>query len=397
MLDACRPDYITGDKTPFLNALSRTGLFARLRPTFGFEPDGAYLAGLYPDQADQGAQFWHQPLSSPFRGMIPNVLAPILDRLPYLPKKVIRKVLTWMVRYRSASPHLSAAAIPFSLLDRFSLPVRVNLDQPGFCPFPTVFDLLREDRRPYLFHGAPQYRVTTAAALKRAKTDLVPPLDFAFFHIGNLDGTGHAFGPDTPETTAELNQVDRDLEQVYNLALDRFDQVHFVVMGDHGMVQVRDHIHLLPDLENLPLKPGKDYLYMLDSTMARFWFFTPRAKAVIQAMLEKKKGGRILTQKDRDQYHLNYSHNKFGDLIFLANPGVMIFPNFFQEKNPVRGMHGYAPENYGQQAALIIQSTLAGSARFEGSLDMRRVFPTLCDLLSLTCPDHSRAKSLVNW
>ncbi len=400
MLDACRPDYIKAETTPFLFRLAKDGFFSRLVPTFGFEPDAAYLAGLYPDQADQGTQFWHDPATSPFKGLMPDRAGRLLDCLPFLSKKVIRKGITRMVRSRSESPHLSAAAIPLALLDRFSLPVEVNLDQPGFCsPYPTVFDLLRDRGMSFLFHGAPAFRVTMRAALERAKTKLMPPLDFAFFHIGNLDGTGHIFGPDSSEVVRELSGIDRDLSRLHALANSRFERVNFVVMGDHGMVRVRRSLNLQAALGLVNKKngliPGRDYLYMLDSTMARFWFFSAGAKMHIRDTLVEQSMGRILTQKDRARYHLNYNHNKFGDLIFLVEPDVLISPNFFQEKNPVKGMHGYAPETPGQQAALIIDSQMP--ARFDRNRipDMRQVFPTLCDLLSLTRPANCSAQSLV--
>ncbi len=406
MLDACRPDYIKADTTPFLFQLATDGFFSRLSPTFGFEPDAAYLAGLYPDQADQGAQFWHDPAASPFKNLLParglHRAGPLLDRLPHLPKKVIRKILTRMAGKKSDSPHLSAVAIPFVLLERFGLPVTVNLDRPGFCnPYPTIFDLLRDQNKDYLFHGAPEYRVSMTAALERSKKELHPPLDFAFFHIGNLDGTGHAFGPDSPEVIRELAGLDRDLNHLYAIARRRFDRVNFVVMGDHGMVRVKRHLNLQADLERLNktagLVPGRDYLYMLDSTMARFWFFSSRAASIIRDSLALNARGHILTQPDRDRYHLNYRHNKFGDLIFLVDPEVLIFPNFFQEKNPVKGMHGYAPETPGQQAALIIDAQDAGPVGCNTGpiADMRQVFPTLCDLLSLTRPANCSAESLV--
>lgn len=385
MLDACRHDYINERHTPFLKGLLSTGFSSPVRPTFGFEPDAAYLAGLWPDEADGGAQFWYAPEQSPFKAA--RILPSFLNRLPDLPQKVIRKLLVKGARLQCSSPNLSTARIPFHLLENFSLPMKYGLDHPRFLPDgQSLFDLLRAENIEWLFHAAPGHRVSLTAACKRAERELKAPKALAFFHIGNLDGVGHAHGPDASEISEELLRVDRGMERIYNLAADRFDIVHFVVMGDHGMIRVAQTIDLASVLTSLPLSQGKDYLYLLDSTMARFWFFTDGAKEEVTNELAVIKGGRILEQKDKDKYHLNYSHNRFGDLIFLADPGSLIFPNHYQDRSPVKGMHGYGPEVPGQQAVLIVNSIKAGRHAERDPVDMRRVFPTLCDLLEIKKP-----------
>ena len=394
MLDACRHDYIKKEVTPFLHGLQQNGFSSPVKPTFGFEPDAAYLAGLYPDQADGGAQFWYSPEESPFKAA--KFLPTFLNRLPNFSQKVIRKLLTKAARLHSTSPNLSSAGIPFHLLNKFALPMKVNLDHPQFCSKnKTVFDLLRENNHEYLFHAAPEYRVTIKAALNRAQKQLRPPLTFAFFHVGNLDGVGHKFGPESDEIKKELAIVDQGMHKIYKIAKNRFEQVNFVIMGDHGMIRIKTTIDFITPLAALPLIHGKDYLCMLDSTMARFWFFSDRAEQMITETIAKIKGGHCLEQKDKDRYHLNYPHNRFGDLMFLADPGSLVFPNHYQGSSPVSGMHGYAPENFGQQAAFIINSERIGHHQREEPVDMRQVFPTLCDLLDLNKPLDCASKSLV--
>jgi predicted AlkP superfamily pyrophosphatase or phosphodiesterase len=396
MLDACRHNYIKKEVTPFLYELHSKGFFSPVKPTFGFEPDAAYLAGLYPDQADGGAQFWYYPEESPFK--MARFLPRFLNILPNLPQKVLRKMLVKAARLHSTSPNLSSARIPFHLLNRFALPMKVNLDQPEFCnENKTVFDLLRKSRLEYLFHAAPEYRVTMTAACKRAQKELYPPLAFAFFHIGDLDGVGHQFGPDSDEINTELVKVDKGLRKIYKMARERFKQVNFVIMGDHGMIRVTKTIDLITPFAGLPLIHGKDYLSMLDSTMARFWFFSDRAEPMINETLTQISGGHCLGQKDKDKYHLNYPHTRFGDLMFLADPGCLIFPNHYQGSSPVSGMHGYAPENFGQQAAFIIRSERVGHHCRKEPVDMRQVFSILCDLLNFEKPLDCTLKSLIRF
>jgi len=394
MLDACRHDYIHKLNTPFLYQLTSSGFFSTVKPTFGFEPDAAYLAGLWPDKADGGAQFWYSPEESPFR--VVKFLPSFLNSLPDLPQKVIRKLLIKGARHQCSSPNLSTAKIPFHLLANFALPVKHGLDHQKFCAEnKTIFNLLQGDNKKWLFHAAPEFRVNIKTAVKRAEKDMKAPAEFAFFHIGNLDGVGHRYGPDSPEISDALKYVDNGLKQIFTMANNRFDKVNFVVMGDHGMIRVKKTVNIESVLACLSISQGRDFLYMLDSTMARFWFFSDDAREQVTTRLQSVEGGRILDQKDKDRYHINYNHNKFGDLIFLSDPGYLIFPNHYQDKSPVRGMHGYTPESYGQQAALIIKSNKAVRHPDREFVDMRQVFPTLCDLLGIRIPDNCDLKSLV--
>ena len=179
-------------------------------------------------------------------------------------------------------------------------------------------------------------------------------------------------------------------------AKDLVDVVHILVIGDHGMMEVKQHIDILSELKKLSVTLEKDFLVFLDSTMARFWFFSERAEDLITDMLDDLEGGHIISQQEKDKYHLNYSHNKFGDIIFLVDPGVLIFPNFYQNRKPVKGMHGYAPETPEQQSALLIHSSkVKEPKKFEKPADMRRVFPTLLDLLDLPIPENTTVESLL--
>lgn len=393
-VDACRHDYISESKTPFLCNMKQEGISGSLTPTFGFEPDAAYIAGLYPDEADGGAQFWYDLLGSPFSFL--GQWARTLNLLPDLPDRALRRLVKRISKRCCPSPVLSTARIPFHLLRYFDFPMQCRMDEPNFVRSDSAFDILRQAGRKWLYHGVPDYKVDLNSIITRAEKDLFPPVEFAFFHIGDLDRVGHKYGPESVEIKEALKSVDKGIERIVKVAKERFEEVHFVIMGDHGMMEVQRHLDIRAELKKLPVKLEKDYLVFLDSTMARFWFFSGRAESVIIDMLDNMEGGHILSQEEKDKYHLNYSHNKFGDIIFLADPGVLIFPNFYQNKKPVKGMHGYAPETPEQQSALVIHSPkVKESKQFEEPVDMRRVFPTVLELLELPIPEGTTAKSLL--
>ena len=393
-LDACRPDYICEINTPFLFHMKQGAISRSLTPTFGFEPDGSYIAGLYADEADGGAQFWYDPGGSPFSFL--GGWARMLNLLPDLPGRIFRRLVKRIARSRCLSPTLSTARIPFHLLRYFGFPMRCRMDKPNFVRSDSVFDLLRKAGRRCMYHGTPDYKVDLDSIITRVEKDLFPPLEFAFFHIGDLDRIGHKCGPESMEISEALKRIDKGIEHIVKVANEHFNEVHLVIMGDHGMMEVSRHLDIWSELKKLPVKLEKDYLVFLDSTMVRFWFFLDRAESVIIDMLDNMECGHIISQEEKDRYHLNYPHNKFGDIIFLVDPGVLIFPNFYQNKKPVKGMHGYAPETPEQQSTLLIHSPRIKSAKhFEKPVDMRRVFPTALDLLDLPIPDNTKLKSLL--
>ena len=396
-IDACRNDYISETKTPFISKLISDGNSGILKPTFGFEPDAAYIAGLFPDEADGGAQFWYDPVGSPFGSL--SYLPKWLNKLPRVPNKIARKIIQLNSRKHSQSPTFSTACIPFHLLKYFSFPMQYSMDHKSFVKSNTVFDYLRENNELYFFHCFPNHKVDINSVVSHVESELFPPATFAFLHIGDLDRVGHQFGPDSNEISEMLTKVDNGLKEIYEIASLRFENVHLLLIGDHGMVEVKNHLNIWEQLIQLPLKLEKDYLFFIDSTMVRFWFFSSKSKDIICNLLQTIPNGHILTESEKTKYHLNYSHNKFGNIIFLADPGVLLFPNFYQNQDPVKGMHGYAPESKDQQSIFIINSTRINKDKEPEEpklpIDMRRIFPTTLDLLGLPFHDSAVNESLI--
>ena len=394
-LDAIRHDYINLYKPPFLSQLFNKSLSGKLKPTFGFEPDFAFLAGLYPDEANGGAQFIKAIKQSPFESA--RFIPKICNNLPHTPKKVIRKILKTLLNFKMPSPFVTTASIPFQLLPFFDLAVNRALDWPNLWPEPSVFDYLRDNNKSWLLHSAPNYKVEIQSAVTRAQQEIKPPISFAYFHIGNLDQIGHAFGPNSTQMQTEVEKVDRGIKKICDIAKSRFSNVSIIIIGDHGMADVEHYIDVNSRLESLAFKNGRDYLMLIDSTMVRFWFFNPKARVPIKEILMDIKGGHIITQNERNEFHLNYSDNRFGDVMFVADGGTLILPNYYQGDVGVKGMHGYLPDYLDQQSLFIINSPLIERPdTFNTAVDMRNIFPTLLYLLDFPIRYTSRdLKSLI--
>jgi hypothetical protein len=393
-LDALRHDYINSTESPFLWELAQKGIWGVLQPTFGFEPDGAYLAGLYPDECNGGAHFWRNPEGSPFK--FTKWLPDFFENLERIPGKIFRKLLTKIIRFNKKWQYEFMPCAPYDVLIEFAPVPKLFPPVTRGNEIKDIFFLCNENNIPWIFHGSPQHRVTVDEGVSRINSLLSPPVGFAFWHICDLDSVGHRFGPESSEVKKVMKKVEEKIAEVGALLKRRFENLNIVIMGDHGMAQVKTHIDIISHLQSCGINGKSAPLYFIDSTMARFWFSEQSQYELVKNALKDLSGGRILAQEDIDHYHLNYKHNRFGELIYLAKPGVLFSPNYFQGRSLVKGMHGYAPECPEQQSAFIIHSPNVTTPRhFEGPVDMRRIFPTMLKLLGIAKPNACKVESII--
>lgn len=355
MVDALRHDYLKRHPDSFLSRLALESTTAELLPTFAFEPDAAYLAGLYPEESDSGAHYWCLPEASPFRWIGPWGV--LVDRLPAFPQKLVRLGMKLLLRRFSSYPAVRASGstqnIPFRYLRYFDFRYLWHLDDPQYCHGETIFDFLRKQNRRWLYLGFPKTPSDAQTVVRRVHSADLSRVDFIFAMISNLDHAGHKFGPDSPQLSAAFELVDESLKDIFEHLKQRYGHIEFLVFGDHGMVAISGVVNVDAELKTCTARPGRDYVYFLDSTLARFWFFNETACREITDRLSALKGGRIISQEDRDRYRMNYSHSRFGDLIYWVDAPRMILPNFYQHSSPDKGMHGYRDEVAANHSAFI--------------------------------------------
>ncbi len=136
-----------------------------------------------------------------------------------------------------------------------------------------------------------------------------------YVYIGDLDRIGHKCGTKSPETISAIQKID---ERVSKMDFD-------IILSDHGMEDIKKVI-------SVPLT--KDCF--IDSDMARYWGEKPDFDS---------KDGKWIEWVDKS----------YGDFIFLANSGVLILPNYWQGKIPVKAMHGYDGKSKDMKAFYLIK------------------------------------------
>jgi hypothetical protein len=78
--------------------------------------------------------------------------------------------------------------------------------------------------------------------------------------------------------------------------------------------------------------------------MARFWFFNDAARQSVRDCLTTLACGRILQDEELHKLGIFFPDQRFGELIFLLDPGWLVSKGDFNGKGwmPL-GMHGYDP------------------------------------------------------
>ena len=148
-------------------------------------------------------------------------------------------------------------------------------------------------------------------------------LPVEFFYIGDLDKVGHEYGTKSREIINAIRKLDNELSK------RDFD----IILSDHGMSDIKEIISV-PETEDC----------FIDSDMARYWGNSEKLEEIKKRL--PLQFGRII----------EWPNKKYGELIFLANTGVLISPNYWQGNKIVKAMHGYNGKSKEIKAFYIIKN-----------------------------------------
>lgn len=336
-VDACGWEIIKDD--PFAREFAPNR--KRLNSVFGYSSAcvPSILSGRWPDEHRNWCYFVYNPKSSPFKS---------LRLLHWLPEKItsrriFRRWLSKFVKVQlSFRGYFDLYNIPFKHIALYDFTEKKNPLQPGgMNRGPNIFDFL--EKRNITYHvSAPQKN--EQQNLRALMSDIkAEKIDFAFLYWPALDGLLHSVGNQAPLVPEKLRGYEASIQELLTAAGKHYAEIRLYIFSDHGMANCDELIDLKSKIEPLPLRIGKDYAVVYDSTMARFWFFNERARGEIIGTLKTISKGRILPDAELKSLRAYFPDYYFGELIFLVNEGVLIVPSHMGER-PIRGMHGYHPE-----------------------------------------------------
>lgn len=398
LLDAFRPDYL--QHTPFIRSLAQESATGFMRECFGFLPRAAYFGGLDAGQSGFTNMYCFDPENSVFSSTR-ALSAHYWDATPERQSE-LRQFVDQRARERLpafAKHYVSSAQIPLGFLPFFDL-VEKRAPWDARVGYKSLFALL--DKKNIAWHQCawPETNYlaehTDQAIVRHTLAELQPEHRFAYVHLQELDGTGHVHGPNSAALQNRLTDTDRLCRELIEALRQRYTTVNVVIFGDHGMVNITRTLDVATTLASTQLKFGVDFAYFLDSTMVRFWFYHRRAKAAIIEAFQNVPGGHILSEAEMQHFGIAECDRRNAEMIFLADPGVLLFPNFFQgEGEPIKGMHGYDPDCPDNLGFFLVHNAnrpewAAGSV---GKVNPPELFPLVLELMGFNAAEYTPTKA----
>ena len=315
-IDAFSYSYINREDTPFLS----TQAIHSLTPVFGFKQ--LAVAFGYPAPFSSGffAEHYFDPDHSPYRWsrVFPSSLLPAIGLLPRTPINVVS-------RYMSPQKVSLPKLVPLEVAKFFSKDSRAYPDNSP------IITLLREEGLTHRLIFYPQVKANIEAfnLLKGLQSSNQAP-QFLLIHFPSLDPAAHSLGPKSELVRQLVRQIDGMIREAIDM-LGGDSQI--IIFSDHGMLEVKGFIDVLNKTKAAG-RLGKDFVVFLDSIMARFWIFRDSSLEAIAQILGSEPNGQVFRPPKQGM------RDRFGDLLFLASPGYLIYPNYYDRKPP-RAMHGY--------------------------------------------------------
>ena len=351
LIDAFRSDYISEKNTPFLYSLLDNALyFKKLEPDFGFCERTEILLGESAWNFGFFTAIGFNPAESPYFTIkhFLNLFCPVFNILPQLGKRIVKRLLWELIsKKKGGFPPLS---IPLNQLAYFALTEdgvssAINNHHRSIFNLATAKGLgVNID----CFTSLDSKQIGDDAWRCSRLIDVISLHDKLYLlYIGDCDKYGHILGPESAEFKRELYKVDQRLHHLYKEINNKYDGVNFIFCGDHGMTSVDFTIDILSAVNSAlcGFLYGRDYIVFVDSTVFRIWILESSCEKLISELLldlfslpEYIEFGHLTTP-----HKLGVGEGRlYGDLLWLAKPGTVISPDFFNPKGKqIKGMHGY--------------------------------------------------------
>lgn len=358
LLDAFRWDYLSPKNTPFLWKMKDKGVWAKkLFNPGGYCERSVFMTGAGPKVTKNLFAF--------------SLMRPGYRRAYYEP----------------------TFNMPAYLRTRLAMTEDVKPDtEPNSFGVESFWDTMREAGKTWQFEGClalgiQSYRGRTTHGSRELfiLDGLKEHKDFYYLQISETDQLAHIYGTNSKIMANILFWADKTIERIYLAAKKEFDQVDLLVFGDHGMMDVKERVDLVLDFT--PYAENWDYLYLKSSAAVQFWIFNPVVEEKILKDRQLNEYGSFIPSPDPAQ----------GDIIWQANPGVLVSPCHFHSKAdaPV-AMHGY--DITGEQGveemrgmAIVVDGKHRGIIE---EADLRDICPTICDLVGVRYPVKNEGRSL---
>lgn len=308
------------------------------------------LTGRFPEQHGRLTLFHRAMNKSPFESLRWACSMPA----SLVENRYARHLVKRMARYLNRfTGYFILYGIPLKFLPFLDVCEKADIYKPGGIPgSQSIFDLLSERNKPYVAYS--YHQGSDSELIRRVNADLERgEAEFYFLYLAGIDAHLHTFGDTDAEGTARcFKWYSEALTELYEIARKRHGSARLHVFSDHGMAPTHRTADLQSTIEALPSRQPDDFLCLLDSTMARFWFFRQSARDQVLSALDGNQNGRWLAEAELKTLHAWFADRRYGEEIYLMNEGTVIEPSHMGDIAP-RGMHGFHPDSRHSRAVFL--------------------------------------------
>jgi len=270
---------------------------------------------------------------------------------PFLSRGRVRHHLSKLVgKLKGYDGYFQLYSVPFDHLSQLDYCEKHDIFVPnGLAPVENLADVLIKSKLKYHISN---WRKSESYNFEAARKAVVEEnADFVFLYTAGFDGFAHDHISDDALIGERLKFYEHNIGALAAAAEATGKELHLTVFSDHGMTPLCGVFDVAGALANAGLVWGKDYLSCLDATLARFWFTNPESALSVTRAL-RNAPGKWVSKGQCKFYGIDFADERYGEAIFLMNPGVQISPCDLGRK-PLNGMHGFSPEDKDSYAAIM--------------------------------------------
>lgn len=170
--------------------------------------------------------------------------------------------------------------------------------------------------------------------------------ELVYYFIGYTDNIMHAYGETGKPAQEYLSKVDDFIKRTYNKAKEKNEDVVLIAFSDHGHIDlVKPHIDI-NDFFKLYNLNVNNYIHLIESNYARFWFRNDKEKEEVLPVINKMQNdnlGFVIDESYKKKYHLNVNEKEHGELIFYLAAPREFTNTIWGFGHSVKSGHGYEP------------------------------------------------------
>jgi predicted AlkP superfamily pyrophosphatase or phosphodiesterase len=226
---------------------------------------------------------------------------------------------------------------------------------------------------------------------------------FMTIHLSSLDEQQHGHGPFSPEANQDLEVIDGQLAQLFAASRANDPKAVAVVVSDHGFVHITHKVNLMQPFMRAGLVESSGAWKALPwsgAGMAAVMLHDPADSQVqgqVRELLKTMKADPNNGIAEVLESEAIKQRGAFPDASFLVIMKLGYYalcdatsPLASEVLGPL-GSHGFSPEYPEMRAAFFITGPGIAPHRDLGLIDMRRIAPTVAQLLGVQLPTATQA------